>query len=146
MNCACGRPVPDSVVVQALTLSYAIGPCSVCGSVLTFKAVQIAGVRAPRPAPTKAWQLARRAGPQTSQDAATHAVKRLGEEQARALQSVRLHGGLTATELAGTVGDADPRRLNRRLGEIEALGQVIRLGPRTCAVTGRNAATWWMKP
>jgi len=90
-------------------------------------------------------ELARTDDPWTSHQAAHWAVKSglVGSEQQRALGCVVRWPGRTATELAKLVGDADPRRINRRLGELERKGVVHRGNARRCSHTGRAAATWW---
>jgi hypothetical protein len=86
--------------------------------------------------------LARTDDPATSHEAARHAESRLGLYQWGALQAVRSHPGMTATEMAHAQGWTDPRVINRRLVELERLGKVRATGARPCSRTGRRAMTW----
>lgn len=86
--------------------------------------------------------LARATDPATSHEAA--ASIDLGALQRAALEAVRASEGRTATELAIANGHGDPRVFNRRLGELEKGGYVIRGKARRCSVTGRSAATWFL--
>lgn len=90
-------------------------------------------------------QLARRGGPGTSAEAARGVSATLGKRQQRALNAVAADPGRTARELSRTIGDDDPRSINRRLNEIEQAGLVERRGPRACSITGKKCATWWLK-
>jgi len=87
--------------------------------------------------------LARNTDPDTSHQAAEDIVVHIGRLQQRARQCVEDWPGHTATELSKLAGDADPRTINRRLGELERKGVVLRGEARRCSHTGKNAATWW---
>lgn len=87
--------------------------------------------------------LARKEGPAESKLGALDVAGRLGELQLFALEAVRRHPGSTASELAEAEGIGDPRRINRRLGELETLGLLTRGRGRPCRVTGRTAAPWY---
>ena len=144
MRCACGRGIPATVQKGSLLKSQVIR-CTVCGSQITPTAVMVwvqahdATTRAAMPPATA---LARTTDPATAKAAAHYAADKLGQDQVRAAEAVRLYPGKTAVELAQLVGDGDPRRINRRLGEID--GKQVRRGDaRRCAITQRAAATWW---
>ncbi len=92
--------------------------------------------------PANARALARRDGPATSALGALDAASRLGPLQAEALEAVRRWPDCTATELARHRGEGDPRRINRRLGELRAMGAIVEGPARACRVTGRPALTW----
>jgi len=92
-----------------------------------------------KPDPRK---LARTTDPATSHAAAREILPDLAGLRRAAVEAVANHPGLTATELSRAVGISDPRVLNRRLGECEKLGVVVRGPVRVCSVTGRSAATW----
>jgi hypothetical protein len=92
--------------------------------------------------PTNARALARRDGPATSALGALHAASNISPLQAEALEAVRRWPDCTATELAQRRGDGDPRRINRRLGELRAMGAIVEGPARACNVTGRPALTW----
>lgn len=87
--------------------------------------------------------LDRATDPATSHEAA--ASIDLGALQRAALEAVERLPWLTATELAKRAGYGDPRVFNRRLGELEKGGYVLRGTARRCTVTGRTAATWGMR-
>jgi hypothetical protein len=87
-------------------------------------------------------RFARSTDPSTSHAAAADVLPRLGELQAFVLQLVKATPGLTSNELAREHQINDPRTVNRRLGELEGLGLVVRGGPRPCAVSGKAAASW----
>lgn len=92
--------------------------------------------------PFAARALARRGDPSTSHLGALDAAQRLGRLQAEALDAVRRWPGCTATELAQHRGDGDPRKINRRMGELRTLGAIVEGPARACRVTNRMAATW----
>jgi hypothetical protein len=94
--------------------------------------------------PTNARALARRDGPVTSALGALHAASNISPLQAEALEAVRRWPDRTATELARHRGDGDPRKINRRLGELRAMGAIVEGPARACNVTGRPALTWRM--
>jgi hypothetical protein len=87
-------------------------------------------------------KLARRHDPATSKAGAVDAALSLAKLQRDALEIVKRHPGMTSTEMADAEGMFDPRKINRRLGELETLGLVDRCEPRPCKITGRLAATW----
>ncbi len=92
-------------------------------------------------------RLARRTDPETSKWAA-HAIVQSGSLanlQQRCVDLVTLYPGKTAAELSQAAGDRDPRKVNRRLAEVERKGLVIRGEPRPCTLTGRRAHTWLPK-
>ncbi len=98
---------------------------------------------------------ARETDPTTSHQAAA-AIKAsgaLGEQQRDAVQIVRLFPGRTTSELAklkvdelGAEGSWEKWRhiFGRRLSDLKNVHVEAR-APRRCAVTGRQAATWWSK-
>lgn len=92
--------------------------------------------------PFAARALARRDGPPTSALGALDAAQRLGRLQAAALEAVRAWPDCTATELAHHRGDGDPRKINRRLGELRTFGAIVEGPARACRITNRMAATW----
>jgi DNA-binding MarR family transcriptional regulator len=93
---------------------------------------------------SQARELARNTDPETSHQAARRMVDsdQLGEAQLRALKVVYRNANATASELSKAAGDGDPRKINRRLNELEKAGWISRHAPRRCKVTGRNAHTW----
>ena len=86
---------------------------------------------------------ARNSDPLTSHLSAHH----LQESGLQALQqrqtvaAVRAYPGLTGQELALASGICR-YTLARRFPEVEEMGLIRRSEARTCAVTGRKAATW----
>lgn len=62
--------------------------------------------------------------------------------QKQVLEAVRSWPDSTSQELASRSGEGDPRRLNRRLSELVALGFVKKGATRKCSVTGRQAAPY----
>lgn len=92
--------------------------------------------------PTAARRLARAGGPVESAEAAESVLEFLGKMQERVLELVVRRPGLTAEELSRAAGEVDPRRVNRRLPELERLGLVNRGDPRPGS-SGRRCATWW---
>lgn len=87
--------------------------------------------------------LARTSDPTTSHLAAAAILPELGRIQRLAAAAVCENPGLTSSELSKAMEIQDPRILNRRLGEVEKAGMVVRGLARACRVSGRQAATWW---
>lgn len=87
-------------------------------------------------------RLARRSDPETSHDGAVSIVADLPRLQREALALVRANPNRTASELSQIAGHTDPRRINRRLGELEERGALIRGDARPCSVSGRLAHAW----
>lgn len=90
----------------------------------------------------EAHKLARTTDPATSKLGAIDVAPRLAGLHATVLSMVERYPGHTSSELAKYCGVPDPRRINRRLPELEVAGQVVRCETRKCKVTGRVAATW----
>lgn len=88
--------------------------------------------------------LFRRSDPPESRAAARRIAPKLGDLHRWAIDVVRRYPGRTATELTELAGELDPRRLNRRLGELAKLGRLRRGQPRPCRITDRRAATWYV--
>lgn len=88
-------------------------------------------------------RLARSEDPVESKLAAEEIATSLSALRRHAYELVREHPGLIARELSEIAGHADPRTLNRRLGEVEEMGLIRRGESRPCAVTGRHCATWF---
>jgi DNA-binding HxlR family transcriptional regulator len=87
--------------------------------------------------------LARNNDPLPSHEAAEFVAPKLGMLQANVLALVKMRPAHTATELARMFSIGDPRRLNRRLPELERDGLVTRdESGAPCGVTGRKAARW----
>ena len=101
----------------------------------------------PTPAPPSkgARRLARRTDPETSKQAAREIAPDLGTLQLWVLGLVRKFPGRTVNELCIAAGVADPRRINRRLSELDKLGAVVRDTPRKCSESGRSCAVWRAK-
>jgi predicted transcriptional regulator len=87
--------------------------------------------------------LARTSDPSTSKQAAKEILANLPEARQHALDAVRQYPGFTSNELAQKAGDGDPRKINRRLAELERVGLVQRDPPRVCSISGRRAAIWY---
>ena len=89
-------------------------------------------------------KLHRSSHPDTSRKAAEHIVKDLPKLHAYVLGAVLMNPGMTANELAQRYSERDPRRIGRRLIELERSGHVTR-GPheKICRVTGRPATVWF---
>lgn len=101
------------------------------------------------PVPTS--PLHRRSDPETSA-ASAEAMKgsdALKTGQGRAYYAVFTNPGSTALELARLLGDADPRRVNRRLSELRTAGLVVNAPvgskhrSKVDPETGRSALRWW---
>lgn len=86
--------------------------------------------------------LVRRDDPDVSYEGAEDAESRLSELRAAVLACVCRHPGATCNEMAAVEHVRDPRKIGRRLNELEKLGFIIRGEPRPCEITGRNAAPW----
>lgn len=95
----------------------------------------------------RAASLARRSDPGESWAAAREMTSLLPGVQRWVMGCVNDHPGLTVPELARKVGIGDPRKLNRRLPELEAKGIVRReTGGDRCRISGRLAARWFPCP
>jgi len=81
----------------------------------------------------------------TSKEAARAIAPYLAGLQQHATELIARHPGKTARELAelDPLCAKDPRVINRRLAEVERRGLVSRGSARVCAVSGRQATTWW---
>ncbi len=90
--------------------------------------------------------LARAGHPETSQLAAAAVADSVAAVQRWAAGCVAESPGKTARELAELYCPTDPRRIGRRLPECVEAGTVLRGTPRTCAVSGKKAATWFPPP
>jgi len=90
-------------------------------------------------------ELYRSSDPNTSMAAAVSMVSsgQLGEAQRRALDYVQRYPGRTALELSRLAGDGDPRRINRRLGELRAAGKIHRGESKPDPITGKSGYCWW---
>ena len=90
-----------------------------------------------------AYLPARSTDPMTSHVAAQHitASGLRSLQQHQTLAAVRAYPGLTGQELAQASGICR-YTLARRFPEVEEMGLIRRSEARTCAVTGRKAATW----
>ncbi len=88
---------------------------------------------------------ARRTDPATSKAAASALVGsvQLGQEQLAALCLVRAYPGKTSNELARIAGYGDPRKVNRRLRELERVEMVKDFGTTKDAVTHKACLRWW---
>lgn len=86
--------------------------------------------------------LARSTDPDQSRASAAAIRPVLGELQREAFEAVVRWPGRTGTELSQLSGHPDPRRLNRRLGEILRAGVIIESDVRPCEHTGRQARTY----
>jgi predicted HTH transcriptional regulator len=87
-------------------------------------------------------ELARREHPETSHKAARKVASKLPKLHAEVLEYVRQNPNRTCSELADIAGARDPRRVGRRLPELEAKGMLKRGPARRCTITNRDAATW----
>jgi len=86
---------------------------------------------------------ARSTDPITSALAAEQIDDVVAELQAWAAACVRQTPGRTQRELGVLYCPTDPRRIGRRLAEIEKLGLVRRGDVRPCTISGRSAETWF---
>jgi hypothetical protein len=87
--------------------------------------------------------LWRRSDPPTSRAAGREIRGKLAHLHRVALDLVERFPGRTGQELSALAEIGDPRTINRRLGELEKFGRLVRGEPRACEITGRAAATWW---
>lgn len=78
----------------------------------------------------------------TSKLSAEQIVDDLPRLKLYVLGCVKQSPGLTVSELALRFEERDPRRIGRRLHELEDDGLVKRNGARECRVTGRQAFVW----
>lgn len=89
--------------------------------------------------------IARRDDPTTSHLAAAD-ITRSGKravQQATVLALVEEHPGRTSAELAARSNRIDRWAAARRLPELRAAGLVQNGPPKACAVTGKQALTWF---
>lgn len=86
--------------------------------------------------------LARTTDPVTSHESVPD-PETLAELHRWAAECVRLSPGRTQRELGAMYCPTDPRRIGRRLNEIEKMGTVKRGDKRLCRISGRPAQTWW---
>jgi hypothetical protein len=91
---------------------------------------------------TPAKHLARTDDPETSKQAAEAIVDQLAALHTWTLQCVQERPGLTAMELAKHFCPLDPRKIGRRLPELEKAGK-LRRETRACSITHRQASTWF---
>ena len=87
--------------------------------------------------------LTRQGHPETSKKGADFIRSKLADLHERVGRIVHDYPGMTASELAMTVSDRDPRTIGRRLPELARAGLIRRGEARRCSVTGRPATTWW---
>jgi len=87
--------------------------------------------------------LARPAHPLTSHLAASDIRPHVAKLHRWAAQCVRESPGLTQRELGAKYCPLDPRKIGRRLCEIERMGWIKRGGSRRCTVSKHPAETWW---
>lgn len=95
--------------------------------------------------PTGPKPLSRSTDPRTSHEGAYKTLGRQKRLQAEAYALVRANAGCTASELAAIAADRDPRRIGRRLVELERRGRIARGTPRKCRITGYRAGIWEAK-
>lgn len=89
---------------------------------------------------------ARRTDPETSHIAAQQIEERGTAHIQRQIiaEVVAAHPGLTAGEIPKYC-DLDYFQVNKRLGEIERLGLIVRGEKRECTVRTSQQQTWWPK-
>ena len=90
-------------------------------------------------------RLARLGDPSTSKAAATELERSgAGGRMCRlALHLIKSNPGKTAKELEG-IRSLDDGQVRKRLTTFERQGFIRRGEPRSCTVSGRRAATWWL--
>jgi hypothetical protein len=96
-----------------------------------------------KPIPESSRELRRNNDPETSAEAASSVMPELSELQSQVVALVKAYPGRIVRELAELHGDADFRRVGRRLNEVERQGRIRRGEPRVCAYTNRRCTTWW---
>lgn len=101
-------------------------------------------IRSPRDR-LRAKSIARREDPPSAHEGARAIASVLNKQQGWVLEQVRLHPGRTSLELAQRIGVGDPRRLNRRLPELERKGILCRERGAPCMVTGLRSFRWYPK-
>jgi predicted transcriptional regulator len=87
-------------------------------------------------------KLRRREHPKTSHAAAQDVAPELGKLQAWALELVQSHPRYTVSEIAEYEELRDPRRLGRRLNELQELGLIRGAGERRCSITNRSCKVY----
>ena len=87
---------------------------------------------------------ARRTDPSTSHKAARdmELLGKAGSQRYIVYQAVVSHTGFTSYELAVAAG-IDQEIPHRRLPELETMGLVKKMAPRTCRIRGTKCMTWW---
>ncbi len=95
--------------------------------------------------PVKTGPLYRKSDPYTSRLSAAEmrGSARLAALHRLVLDLVQQHPGCTANELARIAGASDPRRINRRLSELEKAGHVKSAGTKVDPITNRRGLRWW---
>ncbi len=87
--------------------------------------------------------LARTDDPETSHLAAAEIVPHLADLHRWAVECVTQSPGQTQRELGATYCPTDPRKIGRRLNELERIGRLRRGTERPCTISGRMAETWY---
>lgn len=97
--------------------------------------------------PVPTLPLARNSDPATSKAAADslRGSKALGQAQLTALCLVRAYPGSTANTLARLAGDGDPRKINRRLRELQRAELIKDEGEVADSITHKRCLRWWPK-
>ena len=95
--------------------------------------------------PVATSSLARTTDPYTSQESAAEMrdTEKLGRAQRLTLNTVRAYPGYTANHLARAMNMPAPRRINRRLSELERADLIRSDGDEVDPVTGRRCLKWW---
>jgi len=131
IKCKCGRLVPELAVSAALEVKTNL-KCKGCGQIIHYETLKV----------LKARPMARADHPKTSHEAAQYMQDKLRATQLYALRMVRENPEKTANELSQIANERDNRKIGRRLPELAKMGLIIRMEPRPCQVTGRNATVW----
>lgn len=93
--------------------------------------------------PDHAPPLARSTDPATSHEAASRIVPHLQKLHRWTIECVTESPGQTQAELGRKYCPNDPRKIGRRLVEVERKGFIRRGESRRCSVSGHTAATWF---